>query len=134
LTGWTVTEGERCYGGLPTQPGLLDEAVVESMAACGARASETAAANAFIDEGADARIQAALRGDDLAATTLLVIAHRLATIADFDKVAVLARGALVECDAPGALLGDPGSAFYDLCAATGDLAGLVARAGGAAVR
>lgn len=47
LTGWTVTEGERCYGGLPDEPGLLDEAVVESMAACGARASETAAANAF---------------------------------------------------------------------------------------
>ncbi|KAH8067811.1 ATPase [Aureococcus anophagefferens] len=91
-------------------------------------------ATASVDEGADARIQAALRGDDLAATTLLVIAHRLATIADFDKVAVLARGALVECDAPGALLGDPGSAFYDLCAATGDLAGLVARARGAAVR
>ena len=90
-------------------------------------------ATASVDEGADARIQAALRGDDLAATTLLVIAHRLATIADFDKVAVLARGALVECDAPGALLGDPGSAFYDLCAATGDLAGLVARARGAAV-
>ena len=89
-------------------------------------------ATAQVDAAADARVQAALRTDDLAATTLICIAHRLATIVDFDKVAVLSRGALIECDAPAALLRDRGSAFSALCRATGDAALLAADGPGAA--
>lgn len=47
IPGWELAEGERCYGGLPEQPGLADEATAESAAACSALADATAATNAF---------------------------------------------------------------------------------------
>jgi len=43
-----------------------------------------------------------------------MIAHRLDTLLDFDKVAVLDRGLLVEYDAPGQLLRDGDSYFARL--------------------
>ncbi|KAK3322938.1 P-loop containing nucleoside triphosphate hydrolase protein [Apodospora peruviana] len=43
--------------------------------------------------------------------TIIAVAHRLETIMDFDKVAVLDAGRLVEFDSPYALLDVPGSAF-----------------------
>lgn len=50
--------------------------------------------------------------------TIIAVAHRLDTIMDFDKVAVLEAGALVECDSPYTLLENPGSAFSKLYNAT----------------
>lgn len=46
--------------------------------------------------------------------TIISIAHKLYTILDFDKVAVLDKGRLVEYDAPQALLQTDGSAFKAL--------------------
>ncbi|AEO61238.1 ABC transporter [Thermothelomyces thermophilus ATCC 42464] len=50
--------------------------------------------------------------------TVIAVAHRIETIMDFDKVAVLDAGRLVEFDNPYKLLESPGSAFTKLyCAA-----------------
>lgn len=45
--------------------------------------------------------------------TVIAIAHRLETILDFDRIAVLNRGVIVECGQPTALLAAP-SSFRDL--------------------
>ncbi|KAH8881037.1 P-loop containing nucleoside triphosphate hydrolase protein [Thozetella sp. PMI_491] len=50
--------------------------------------------------------------------TIIAVAHRLETIMDFDKVAVLDAGRLVEFDSPYALLDVPGSAFAALYSAS----------------
>lgn len=44
--------------------------------------------------------------------TIIAVAHKLDTILDFDKVALLDRGILVEFDNPYDLLEQPESAFY----------------------
>lgn len=46
--------------------------------------------------------------------TIIAVAHRIETIMDFDKVAVLDAGRLVEFDSPYNLLDVPGSAFGKL--------------------
>lgn len=45
--------------------------------------------------------------------TVIAVAHKLDTVLDFDKVAVLDKGVLVEFDSPYALLSRP-SAFNKL--------------------
>ena len=37
-------------------------------------------------------------------STVIAIAHRLETIVDFDRIAVMEGGRLLECDTPAALL------------------------------
>jgi ATP-binding cassette, subfamily C (CFTR/MRP), member 1 len=46
--------------------------------------------------------------------TVLMIAHRLSSLTDFDKVAVLDAGRLVEFGNPAELLKDKGSYFSKL--------------------
>lgn len=46
--------------------------------------------------------------------TIISVAHRLETIMDFDKVAVMERGQIIEFDSPYALLDIPKSAFSKL--------------------
>lgn len=46
--------------------------------------------------------------------TIIAIAHKLDTILDFDKIALLDEGKLVEFNSPYELLLDPSSAFYKL--------------------
>jgi ABC-type proline/glycine betaine transport system ATPase subunit len=46
--------------------------------------------------------------------TIIAVAHKLDTILDFDKVAVLDKGVLVEYDDPYVLLNNPDSAFARL--------------------
>lgn len=50
--------------------------------------------------------------------TIIAVAHKLDTILDFDKVAILDGGNLVEFDDPYALLNTPNSAFAKLYSST----------------
>ena len=45
---------------------------------------------------------------------MLVIAHRINTIIQSDKVLVLSQGQLMEFDSPQALMADPNSEFSQL--------------------
>ncbi|KAJ3117843.1 hypothetical protein HK100_000730 [Physocladia obscura] len=56
-------------------------------------------ATASVDREADMRIQKAI-STQLKDTTVLCIAHRLNTVAEFDRVMVLDAGALIEFDSP----------------------------------
>lgn len=56
--------------------------------------------------------------DEFQDRTIIAIAHRLDTILDFDRVAVLHMGELLECDTPGNLLGRD-SIFKRLCESNG---------------
>ena len=81
-------------------------------------------ATANIDVETDARIQATLRAR-MALSTVMTVAHRLATIIHYDTALVLQHGELLEHAPPSELLRADGSTFRAMCAATGDLAGLV---------
>lgn len=59
-------------------------------------------ATASMDRDTDARIQQLIR-EKFTGKTLIVIAHRLATIADFDRVVVMSEGRVVEIGKPGEL-------------------------------
>ncbi|KAJ2995238.1 Canalicular multispecific organic anion transporter 2 [Globomyces sp. JEL0801] len=75
-------------------------------------------ATAAIDGEADKLIQKSIK-EEFAQTTVLSIAHRLNTIADYDRVMVLDAGVLAEFDSPHALLSKPESLFSKLADATG---------------
>jgi ABC-type multidrug transport system fused ATPase/permease subunit len=55
-----------------------------------------------------------------AGTTMLVIAHRLATIMHYDRVLVLDKGRVLEYGKPVDLMRDHESAFHGLCMAQGE--------------
>jgi ABC-type multidrug transport system fused ATPase/permease subunit len=46
--------------------------------------------------------------------TIIAIVHKLDTILDFDKVALMEEGRIIEFDTPEALLSKEGSAFKTL--------------------
>jgi ABC-type transport system involved in cytochrome bd biosynthesis fused ATPase/permease subunit len=52
--------------------------------------------------------------------SLLVVAHRIATVIDFDKILVLNAGEVVEYDEPLKLLEREGGAFASLCRKSGE--------------
>ena len=70
-------------------------------------------ATANVDYETDRLIQQTIR-DKFQDCTVITIAHRLNTIMDYDKVAVLEKGQLVEFDAPEVLLKIEGGRFLDL--------------------
>ncbi|KAI8847092.1 P-loop containing nucleoside triphosphate hydrolase protein [Chytridium lagenaria] len=75
-------------------------------------------ASSSVDGAADTLIQASIKshfGD----ATVISIAHRLNTVADFDRVVVLEDGMLVEFDTPANLLRLAEGAFKRLVDATG---------------
>lgn len=62
-------------------------------------------ATSAVDRATDAAIQSSLRDAFAAAgCTVLVIAHRLSTVADFDKILVLEKGQMAEMGPPRELL------------------------------
>ena len=63
-------------------------------------------ATATVDQETDDLIQSTLR-KEFADCTVLTIAHRLNTIMDSDRIAVLSDGQLVEMDSPQRLLEEP---------------------------
>ncbi|PGH17633.1 hypothetical protein AJ79_00994 [Helicocarpus griseus UAMH5409] len=66
-----------------------------------------------VDEKTDDLIQR-LICEEFKHRTIIMIAHKLDSILDFDKVAVLSGGLLVEFDSPQTLLATDSSAFYKL--------------------
>lgn len=75
-------------------------------------------ATASIDYGTDAKIQETIRE---MTGTVITIAHRLATIVDYDKVLVLDKGGVVEFDHPWTLLQDDKGSFRSMCETSGEL-------------
>ena len=76
-------------------------------------------ATSNVDFEMDAKITATLKSA-FQGVTMLVIAHRLATVINYDKIIVLDRGRLVEEGPPGELIERDGSAFRRLCIAQGE--------------
>ncbi|RKL04169.1 ABC transporter C family member 10 [Fusarium oxysporum] len=66
-----------------------------------------------VDTQTDARMQEVIR-TEFSDCTIIMIAHRIDTLLDFDKVAVLGKGSLVEFGAPQELLKDEAGAFARL--------------------
>ncbi|EFR00574.1 hypothetical protein MGYG_09020 [Nannizzia gypsea CBS 118893] len=59
-------------------------------------------ATSAVDMETDALMQSSIR-NEFRDATLLVIAHRLSTVADFDKLLVMSDGRVVDFDSPGVL-------------------------------
>ncbi|CAE6473454.1 unnamed protein product [Rhizoctonia solani] len=76
-------------------------------------------ATAAIDHDSDAAIQASIR-TELKNMTLVIVAHRLQTICDADKVMVLESGRIVEFDSPVVLLQKENGSFKSLVDESGD--------------
>ncbi|RDL41711.1 Cyclic peptide transporter [Venustampulla echinocandica] len=70
-------------------------------------------ATSSVDSETDELMQQVIRSK-FEDQTIIAIAHKLHTILDFDKVAILDKGRVVEFDAPQALLVREGSAFKRL--------------------
>ena len=80
-------------------------------------------ATASVDADADRLVQDMVR-ECFRDKTVLTIAHRLHTVAFYEKVLVLEGGAVAEYDAPLALLERAGGALRKLAERSGDLEGL----------
>lgn len=75
-------------------------------------------ATAAVDVNTDSLIQKTIR-EEFKSCTMLIIAHRLNTIIDCDRILVLDAGRVVEYDSPEKLLSNEGSAFYRMVQSTG---------------
>ncbi|KAM3557891.1 hypothetical protein ARSEF4850_004860 [Beauveria asiatica] len=74
-------------------------------------------ATSSMDAGTDASVQQALRQELLCAggekRALVIVAHRLQTIMDYDRVVVMGPGTILEMGSPKYLLAKQ-SVFYDM--------------------
>lgn len=75
-------------------------------------------ATASIDYATDSKIQETIR--ELENSTIITIAHRLQTIADYDKVLVLDKGEIVEYGHPWELMKMKEGSFKSMCDMSGD--------------
>ncbi|KAF9384340.1 hypothetical protein CPB97_005742 [Podila verticillata] len=82
-------------------------------------------ATASVDYETDVKIQQTIR-DEMSSSTILTIAHRIRTIADFDRVIVMSAGEVVEFDKPLALMLKEGGLFRAMCEQSSDYEGLLA--------
>lgn len=71
----------------------------------------------------DAFIQKTIR-ERFKDTTVITIAHRLSTVADYDAVIVMQKGAILEMGSPYELIQQRGS-FYDMVNHTGKSAEII---------
>ena len=70
-------------------------------------------ATSDLDHRTEDLIQRIIR-EEWKGMTVIAVVHRLNTVMDFDRIAVLERGKLIEFDAPGKLLDRPYGAFRAL--------------------
>ncbi|WAQ87113.1 hypothetical protein PtA15_8A14 [Puccinia triticina] len=75
-------------------------------------------ATSSVDPETDADIQAVIR-NEFKSYTILVIAHRLNTILDCDKILVINKGKVVEFDSPDNLMKNKESEFCKMCQEAG---------------
>uniref|UniRef100_A0A803QEB7 ABC-type xenobiotic transporter n=1 Tax=Cannabis sativa TaxID=3483 RepID=A0A803QEB7_CANSA len=75
-------------------------------------------ATSAVDVGTDALIQKTIR-EGFKSCTMLIIAHRLNTIIDSDRILVLDAGQVLEYDSPETLLSNKESAFSRMVQSTG---------------
>ncbi|OAA69276.1 ABC transporter, transmembrane domain, type 1 [Akanthomyces lecanii RCEF 1005] len=76
-------------------------------------------ATSAVDMATDRLIQLSIR-DGFHETTLIVVAHRLQTVADFDKILVLDDGKIIESGPPAELWEKTGGVFRELCEQSGE--------------
>lgn len=74
-------------------------------------------ATSSTDSGVDAAIQRAVRG--MRDSTVITVAHRLATVLDYDRIVVLSRGKVVESGSPRELMRTEESEFRRMVEAMG---------------
>jgi len=82
-------------------------------------------ATASVDHETDSRIQEMIKRDFRGNCTVITIAHRLHTVAFYDRVLVLGGGDVLEYDSPRVLLTREGGAFRQLALETGDYSSLL---------
>ena len=76
-------------------------------------------ATASVDFESDAMIQRTIR-EEFTECTVITIAHRLATIIDYDLVLVMDQGVMLEYDSPDRLLRSTSTHFYGMVKQLGD--------------
>ncbi|KAI9317309.1 P-loop containing nucleoside triphosphate hydrolase protein [Dichotomocladium elegans] len=82
-------------------------------------------ATSSVDFSTDKKIQETIRTEFVDAT-LLVIAHRVRTVVDYDRILVIDEGRVKEFDTPLNLLARQDSVFRDMCRKSGELDVLLA--------
>ncbi|KAI6712168.1 hypothetical protein JHW43_005299 [Diplocarpon mali] len=87
-------------------------------------------ATSAVDKKTDSLIQRSIR-EEFSNTTLLVVAHRLSTVMDFDKILVMKDGAAVEFDSPRELLNIENGVFMGMVSQSGEKDELTKAVGGA---
>ncbi|CAG8759895.1 27966_t:CDS:10, partial [Gigaspora margarita] len=81
-------------------------------------------ATASIDFKTDHLIQATIR-EEFKDNTVITIAHRLRTVADYDRILVMDSGNIVEFDIPYLLIQKPDGLFREMCEKSGEFAELM---------
>ncbi|PLW46988.1 hypothetical protein PCANC_06527 [Puccinia coronata f. sp. avenae] len=75
-------------------------------------------ATSAVDPETDGQMQAVIRKGFMS-VTVLVVAHRLNTVLECDRVLVVDQGQVLEFDSPRTLMANTESAFYGLCLEAG---------------
>ncbi|KAG0041773.1 hypothetical protein BGZ83_001323, partial [Gryganskiella cystojenkinii] len=86
-------------------------------------------ATASVDFETDLKIQGTIR-EEMSNSTILTIAHRIRTIADFDRVLVMNAGEVAEFDKPLTLMQKEDSLFRSMCERSSEFEALLAIAEG----
>lgn len=81
-------------------------------------------ATSSVDFDTDHQIQETIR-KEFTESTLLCIAHRIRTVADYDRILVLDQGQVKEFDTPYELMTRDGSIFQQMCERSGEYAELL---------
>jgi ABC-type multidrug transport system fused ATPase/permease subunit len=81
-------------------------------------------ATSNVDHDTDRKIQETIRSEFKHAA-ILCVAHRLRSIADYDRILVLDEGKVIEFDTPHRLITQDGSAFQNMCIRSGEHSALL---------